>query len=332
MKRIDWIDFLKGVAIIAVVMHHTWLMVIKPEERGIFWQFALSFQMPLFMFLSGYVFTPHFTKLIKKCITFAMPILTVGVVYTLWLNRTLGELAYNDFKQGYWYLYVLGGFYALMSILNIEKHINKQWHIYFEVSFAIAVYTAFLLLQKTVPEPYNGMLSLGRCVDNFPYFFLGYMACKYHLIETVLAKHEIIFPLALSWWILCVTRLIRISLPFHISNIIMSTCAIIAFIYPASINMNKEYSISKAGNFFSWLGKHSIDIYIFHYFFVRSIHLEDFGKWIINTNNYLAETFIVFAISITIALLTIIIGKILRSNTITRDLVYGQFINKFIKQ
>ena len=51
--RVEWIDAAKGIGIILVVLGHIWL--IGPGQKII-----NSFHMPLFFFLSGYVF--HFER------------------------------------------------------------------------------------------------------------------------------------------------------------------------------------------------------------------------------------------------------------------------------
>ncbi len=47
-KRIEWIDVLKGIGIILVILGHTHVL---------FRTYIFSFHMPLFFFISGYLFT-----------------------------------------------------------------------------------------------------------------------------------------------------------------------------------------------------------------------------------------------------------------------------------
>ncbi|WP_442945177.1 acyltransferase family protein [Nostoc sp.] len=54
-QRIEWIDCWKGLAIITVVVGH----IIAPVSKYIFW-----FHMPLFFFLSGYLYRKKLTTLL----------------------------------------------------------------------------------------------------------------------------------------------------------------------------------------------------------------------------------------------------------------------------
>lgn len=54
MKRINYIDRLKGFAILLVVMGHVSLFSFRGNDNAVFGVIQ-SFHMPLFMFLSGIV-------------------------------------------------------------------------------------------------------------------------------------------------------------------------------------------------------------------------------------------------------------------------------------
>ena len=66
-SRIEYIDRLKGLAILAVVMGHIIYFVFHLSDDPV-WGYIYSFHVPLFIFLSGYViFTPPpFVKINKK--------------------------------------------------------------------------------------------------------------------------------------------------------------------------------------------------------------------------------------------------------------------------
>lgn len=53
-SRIEYIDRLKGLAILAVVMGHIIYFVFHLNE-DLIWGYIYSFHVPLFIFLSGYV-------------------------------------------------------------------------------------------------------------------------------------------------------------------------------------------------------------------------------------------------------------------------------------
>ena len=60
-QRINWIDMAKGYGIIAVFIGH----MVQNSALGLF---VYSFHLPLFFFLSGYLFKPEasFVSFLKK--------------------------------------------------------------------------------------------------------------------------------------------------------------------------------------------------------------------------------------------------------------------------
>lgn len=68
--RIQYIDRLKGLAILSVVLGHCYLFALN--HRGVIFGIVSSYEIPLFIFLSGYVLTdvPNFAKMLRKVSTF----------------------------------------------------------------------------------------------------------------------------------------------------------------------------------------------------------------------------------------------------------------------
>ena len=54
MNRINYIDRMKGLAILVVVLAHVYLFAFGMGNSAVF-RFCTSFEMPLFMFVSGFV-------------------------------------------------------------------------------------------------------------------------------------------------------------------------------------------------------------------------------------------------------------------------------------
>lgn len=93
VKRLAYIDSLKGFAMFLVVMGHViaWQFadheqVIHggPKQPAFWWHFIYSFHMPLFMFLSGFLFPRVFSSMkeialfmYRKAYTLILPLITV---------------------------------------------------------------------------------------------------------------------------------------------------------------------------------------------------------------------------------------------------------------
>lgn len=157
--RIDWIDALKGFAILSVVIGHCIADSISsqtfPEYAALLqmmYDAIYSFHMPLFFMISGYVF--YLTKSYRKWKTKVLDFSIVYVIWStlMWLSKymmsgdvnhpvTIIDLVSIVYKpiMIYWYLYVLIILYAIVSCLRWERVSWKLWSI--SAVAAIAVKT-----------------------------------------------------------------------------------------------------------------------------------------------------------------------------------------------
>lgn len=144
--RIDWIDALKGFAILTVVIGHCITDSLSsqtfPEYAALLQMMCdaiYSFHMPLFFMISGYVF--YLTKSYRKWKT---KVLDFSIVYVIWsalmwfskymmngdVNHpvTIIDLVSIVYKpiMIYWYLYVLIILYMIVSCLKWE---NVSWRL-----------------------------------------------------------------------------------------------------------------------------------------------------------------------------------------------------------
>lgn len=124
-ERIEWIDAIKGLGIILVILGH---MTIPQIAR----LFIFSFHMPLFFFVSGWLFKNNFTKAwcLKKCDSLLIPYALYGIITIAVLHFAAGvplNLLLERFLKGngvgvLWFLVcllvveVIGG--AIVRILE----------------------------------------------------------------------------------------------------------------------------------------------------------------------------------------------------------------------
>lgn len=99
-NRISFIDQLKGITILLVVIGH--LIEHNAGRDNFLWTFIYSFHMPLFMFISGYLAYVTFRMerfnffnvvlyLGKKCRTLLLPFLTWGILIPFFLLRNIDK-------------------------------------------------------------------------------------------------------------------------------------------------------------------------------------------------------------------------------------------------
>ena len=127
-NRISFIDQLKGITILLVVIGH--LIEHNAGRDNFLWTFIYSFHMPLFMFISGYLAYVTFRMerfnffnvvlyLGKKCRTLLLPFLTWGILIPFFLLRNIDK---SFGMYVYDYIYHWGGglwFFATLFILSV---------------------------------------------------------------------------------------------------------------------------------------------------------------------------------------------------------------------
>lgn len=153
MNRLDWIDIAKGIGIVLVVFAHTLVPQIRENSTGagFLWIFIYNFHMPLFFFLSGWLFEKglsHYTntpKFILGKLKFLMlPYLTFSVFAYVFINFALKIDKLAAVLQG-------GGYTATalkdaaLQILTYNGHIDQ--HLWFVFSLFI-VFLVNILLPK----------------------------------------------------------------------------------------------------------------------------------------------------------------------------------------
>lgn len=98
-NRLNFIDELKGFAILCVVIGHVMLFCLKSSDTSLCYHIITSFHMPLFAFLSGLMFKSKVgfkataTKFGMQTVKLLIPFMTVGMAYTyLMLNSGGGKI------------------------------------------------------------------------------------------------------------------------------------------------------------------------------------------------------------------------------------------------
>lgn len=333
-KRIEYLDAIKGFAIILVVMAHaiawnyvdyTEICVYSPHQPmnvkmgGVIWQIIYSFHMPLFFMVSGYLsYKPYLWQdfllyLRKKAIRLFLP-----WICCLWISYYIKNTA------GYWFLLCLFevSIIGFLWMILIER-INHRNRLVTDLIGLGVMYAFFRIIHAGSWS--IGTVSIGRFVDAFIPYSFGILLCK----------HKFLFNLCIekSWfYTVCVILFAsifssRYFLDFEICNIIYRHSQTLLAIIGSLIAFqafSKNIS-AKLQPLLVYIGKKTMPIYILHFMFVMQINAV--GEYILSMNPITSIVMQVSysAIISTIAiLLSLFVHRIITFSPLLKRIMFGE--------
>ena len=321
-ERIEYIDQLKGLAIILVVMGH-----VAEKSMNItgtpFYEFYTSFHMPLFMFLSGNFAFKSFKDwniseainfLKRKALRILLPFIVIGGAYSLLYYNDITDVYWGT-SPGYWFLPAL--FYCMIYGLTIYSIINNiQWlkNSHWSLGIHLISYVILTLIY------YKGNLEnipyLLHAIKMYPYFLIGTFFTKHTTLKNKVAYSNNLFTIAIIGYICALIYKDIIPIKLNYTGFFAIIILINLF-----INCN-QYIPKKL----SFIGKYSLEIYVFHYFFLPT--LSSLGNWIIAQNTNINQNFIIlFSVTSIIAapiiFICILLAMVIHNSRLLNAICFG---------
>lgn len=291
-KRIEWIDFAKGIGIIMVVLGHCF------DGKHFHVAVIYSTHMPLFFFLAGLCFKPEKYTLKelaqKRAKQLLIPLISFTVIITILSKVMLGtplNLLYRGFPHALWFLMILYMSQLLFWTINKRiKNINIE-------CLLIIVFAAIGLnfRYNNISLPYSLLTVFSATV----FLSSGYLSRN--LIKTIVLNYHNIAQFA---WILLGAILIITVKIFDVRNNLQANTispSIIGYI-SAYIGIATIISLSTCLTQFKsfwwlieWFGQNTLTIMCVHLLFAVTYqyYLRD-----IMTNDYLYKfTQLIFVFS-----------------------------------
>lgn len=325
MKRYDYIDNLKGIAIFLVVVGHNLAWNIDDFDTFIscgrrtdmFWfHLIYAFHMPLFFWISGFLLPKDNLNLQdlpciiwRRTYTLLIPFLCAGYV--------MDALSHTHCGGGnLWFLIAL---YELLLIALIYEAISRICHLGIK-SIIVYYFGMFVLIQilfgiygDTSIGKYLHLESIAN-INNYSGFVFGVICRKYYKLVKIL-ESNIAYTICLILFILLLS--ISFNQQQHNKFLLQMTlmiplCGIVCMIYLTKNCISQNSFYARALNY---LGKHSLEIYIIHFFFnFRLFMISDYAISMIHSSSYrdvfwghtcmLVSSIVFSAIMIALSLLT----------------------------
>ncbi|MCO1337403.1 hypothetical protein BJH93_00595 [Kocuria polaris] len=261
--RLHWMDFLRGIAVLLVVIMHSNEHSGAPIE---WWAEANAyfepFRMPLLMFLSGVLVDRSLAKPLPtyvwgKIAAIAWPLLVWLVLYGVLVDQGLGlppDLrAYLADGNYLWFLMALLACYGLAMVFKPLVTARPDSHHW----WYFAVFVA-LVLACTVSGVEPGLLGNTLWFGSF--FFLGAWARRYvpHWINTrALIAVPALILVAVASYSAAQTNILSFGTPIGAALSLLGI-AVIVWLAP-------RLPSSAAYSFVTWCGRSSIVVYVAHF-------------------------------------------------------------------
>jgi len=318
--RINFVDQLKGLAILLVVMGHIYIYKItdKPLITGIIY----TFHMPLFMILAGYVSTKSIENSIHSKISFIkrkfrtlmVPYLSFSIIYGL-IMAGPHSIITMEYKAPFWFLLILFILHLVKLIIN--KYIDKNLIFAGYIVCSIGALYLLAILFPTVS-------TISRLWYYLIWFYIGYIIRKYKWMDNVVRNNPIVMIAALLiYLIISLIVYLNTSNIFNsdLRNLFTGISASVVLIYLFNLSIKFSIGIKKI---LSYLGKKSLDIYVIHYFFL--IPFPQLNGTAIDHGSFLLTTSFSFIVSVLIILACLFTSTVLKLNKYVSLVMFGEKI------
>jgi fucose 4-O-acetylase-like acetyltransferase len=334
-KRLEYIDQIRGLAIILVVIGHIiQFNGIQGGMKSSIFGVIYSFHMPLFFFISGYIGfktikiidrNSYVRHVRSKGISLLIPLFTWSILVNKfflrqeWYIITMDDISGTIVHPGLWFLKVLFEILFLYGFFVwLSTAINKQ------VNFFIDLIIFSLILFLTLC--YNYLIGDTLLSSLFLYslfFYVAVFISKYAFLEKIVMSDWIFTLSFVLFFILCGQWKIDGTTYDDLLKIVISCFSFVLFLN-FTIRYNWNHYVSKQLMIF---GQYSLAIYVMQFHLTHFIVSGDF--LLFDNLNPILLFFITTAISIPICYISVLIAKLIELNGILNFIFLGKkMINK----
>ena len=332
-----------------VVVHHVSIYSFKVQPEFSFNSVLLTFRMPLFFFLSGFLFfksnlfinkAGYFVFLRKKLKVQIVPTLFFGSLFALMMQIPVPDMLFHQTKHGYWFTIVLFFYFFFFSSVSYVCRkvlkINSENDI-LRIILLSAILISFpsFISDLYAFHPKNKYLEWTSALLSFNkwwyyvYFVFGATVKRLDIhFNKFRSSSFIALVLMLELLLLLLRHYFGATSPFCLYGLADYLLGFLGIIIIVSFFSGNENLFSRGnilGKFLQHLGVRTLDIYLLHYFFVPR-NLEQVGRWLENYCNPIIELSAEVTVALAVIFFCLVASSLIRCSDHLAKLLFGKII------
>ena len=354
-NRIEYIDALRGFTMVLVVFYHLSLYSFKSDST-IVNQLFMSFRMPLFFFISGFIGYKSgidwngqtwWIMTRKKIVVQLTPTIVFGCIYAyLYLHIDMSTFIMDMTKYGYWFTIVLLEMFIIVYSMNTVVY-NDDPSVFMKRQILILVLlsvifftTKYILAANPVINKLNNIFSLYCLFRYFPYFAIGYVCAmnkeKFHNILNAQYFSFVVIILFLTAFYINSTYIYpniatsSLRIIYHLLTTVIGVLGLLMVYNTFRIYKDTFASTTRIGRLFQYIGRRTLDIYVLHWFFLPV--LPQVTHILSLSQNTLLELILGGGLSLIVISICLIVSAVLRTSPILAQYLFGVKSRDFLQR
>jgi hypothetical protein len=323
-QRIIYIDNLKALAIFTVIIGHVFYFTWNQYSNSIWNHLIAAYNMPLFFFLSGMFAKEGMTikQIGRKAKQLLIPTATIGGVYAFFKDG-IHELLFGGSHFGYWFLPTLFimfiFFYVRCQIVKVFFN-NKSVKIILllDLLYMLGVWGITKILAHYITENIYNLICLNQITNYVLFFWGGFLTWKNKEKISLVIKMKLDVVYALCFLIFGVAFYFCYYSGYETTGLFRKIMAL--FTIPLLLILFRRITFNNnIQKIFSYVGTHSLEIYVLQYFFLPTTYSLD--NSVMGGVNCLALALLE---SVLVVILCVILIKVIDINKYLNLIFFGK--------
>lgn len=330
-QRLEYIDALRGLAILFVVFMHVPQYGFGQSIGGYYMELATLLAVPLFFFISGLFVPLEITPPIsikkngKRLHSILLPTFLIGGLYAMLNHISIIDMLQDKFKAGYWFTITLFEFFLIVDMIRLMVCKNQKL---FKVLLIGACFVCYGLSMPTIQRMYGDVVILhilGVAQWKYFVFFVLGMFVKYNAktIYSYKGGVAIVMAFLIVYAANAIGDFQLNGLLYNINLLLKEISIVLLAYYVFYTYRSKLSSQTRVGRWLSKIGTYTLEIYLMHYF-VLPRHLNGVVDIVGLDENPLLASIVSIVIALMVVCVVLVFVAILQSNSYIKKMLWNK--------